>query len=378
MKMNEFKLERYFAKYEFSAKYLLCSSDPEPLKLHEVLELDSETALDELKNLSLGYTDTKGSPELRIEVSKLYKSISNENVLITSSAEEAIFLFMNSILNSNDHVIVHFPNYQSLEESARYKCCEITRWEVKEENDWDLNIDFLKSSIKENTKAIILNIPHNPTGYILSRQKLEQIVDIAREKNIILFCDEVYRFLEYDTKSRLPAMCDLYENGVSIGAMAKAFSLPGLRIGWAATNNKKIIEAMAMFKDYTTICNSAPSEFLSTIALRNKDKIIRRNLELINGNLNILNAFFEKHKNIFDWKQPKAGTIGFPSLKIDINADEFCERLIEKSSVMLLPSTKYNYGNKNIRFGFGRKNMTLALNELEKFLSESFNLASKT
>ena len=205
----------------------------------------------------------------------------------------------------------------------------------------------------------------------MKKEKLNEIVEIARKHNIFIFSDEVYRFLEYNEKDRLPAICDIYENGVSCSVMSKAFGLAGLRIGWAATKNKNILNKMTVFKDYTTICASAPSSFLAELALRNKEKIIKRNLEIIQGNLTILNKFFGKYQDIFNWSAPRAGTIAFPSFKIDINTESLCLALVENHGVMLLPSTVYDCGNKNFRIGLGRKNMKECLSKFEKYLVES-------
>ena len=367
MHISEFKLERYFAKYEFSAPYLLCSSDPESFTVEELLNYEAGS-LEKLKKCWLGYPETTGIEELRKEISKLYKGISPEDIIVHSGGEEGIFLFMNAMLNPDDHVIAHFPAYQSLYEIARSCGCEITFWKVKEEDNWELDIDFLKKNIKENTKAIIINCPHNPTGYLPSKEKFEEIIKIAKEKNILVFCDEAYRFLEYNEKDRLPAVCEFYENAVSLGIMTKAFALPGIRIGWLATKNKKILEQIAIFKEYTTIASNMPGQLLAVIALRNKEKILKRNLQIIQSNLKILNSFFDKYKDIFNWTPPKAGTIAFLSIKLNIDIEKFCLDLVESKGVFLLPSTVYDYGNKHFRIGFGRKNMKECLEKFEEYL----------
>lgn len=370
MKIEEFKLERFFSKYEFKVKYLLCSSDPESFSVEELLSLEP-AAKEQFGKQWLGYTETQGSPELRREILKLYEKAKIEDVLVHSGAEEGIFIFMNIALNPGDHVISMFPAYQSLYEIAKSIGCEVTKWELNEKDNWELDVDFLKRSIKKNTKAIILNIPHNPTGYVMSQDKLNQIVEVARKQNIFILSDEVYRFLEYKNEDRLPAIYDLYENGISIGGMSKAFALPGLRICWTATKNKEILEKMARFKDYTTICSSAPGEFLAALAIRNKEKIFKRNLEIISGNLKILNNFFDKYKNIFNWSPPKAGMISFPQIKLNIDSEKFCVDLAEKQGILLLPSTKYDFENKHFRIGFGRKNMPEALKLFEKYVIDN-------
>lgn len=375
MKINDFKLERFFAKYEFSAPYLLCSSDCQSFSAKELLDLGKNSEA-ELKKLWLGYTESQGNPILRKEISKLYKNINENEIIVFAGAEEGIFVFMNVLLEKGDHVIVQYPAYQSLYQVAKALGCEITKWMMSDKDGWELDIEFLKKSIKKNTRAIVINCPHNPTGYLMPKDKLKEIIDIARKQNIYIFSDEVYRFMEYNEHDRLPAACDLYGRGVSLGVMSKTFGLAGLRIGWIATKDKKLFKEIISFKDYTTICNSAPSEFFSILALKNKEKIVKRNLVIIKSNLALLDNFFKKYRNLFEWVKPKAGSIAFPKIKFNKNVEEFCIDLVNKKGVLLLPSTLYDFDDKHFRIGFGRKNMPIALKKLEEYIIEK-NLKSK-
>ena len=370
MKINQFKLERYFAQYEFKAPYLLSSSDCESFSVREILELEEGATADYLHQ-RLGYTESEGDPELRQEIAKLYSSIATEDVFCFAGAQEGIFVFMNSLLNKGDHIIVQFPAYQSLYEIEKAIGCEVSLWTMDEHSKWSLDLNFLTSNIMENTKAIIINFPHNPTGMTLSKGQFDQIIEIAKKYDLYLFVDEVYRFLEYEEEDRLPAICDIYAKGISLGVMSKAFGLAGLRIGWVSTKNQSILQQMKAFKDYTTICNSAPSEYLAKIALRNKAVILQRNLDIIHTNLNLLDTFFQKYSHIFEWVKPKAGSIGFVKIKFDQNIDDFCLDLVEKQGVLLLPSTLYEFDAKYFRIGFGRKNMPEALSKLEVYIKNN-------
>ncbi|TXT54483.1 MAG: Capreomycidine synthase [Promethearchaeota archaeon] len=371
MRIDQFKLEEFFAKYEFKVEYLLCSSDCESWTIEELLDLGPYYK-EELNNLWLGYTESEGDLQLRKEISKIYTTIDEDNILVFSGAEEGIFIFMNVFLNKGDHIIVQYPAYQSLFEIANSIGCEVSYWNMVVDKDWDLKIEDLRASIRSNTKAIILNFPHNPTGFIPDKEKYRKIVDLAEEHDIYLFSDEVYRYLEYKKKDRLPAACDIYENALSLGVMSKTFGLAGLRIGWIASDDIELLDKLQSFKHYTTICNSAPSEYLATIALENKNYLIERNLEIIGTNLELLDEFFEVYDEFFDWYRPKAGSIAFPKLKIDQNIEEFCLDLLDKEGVLLMPSTKYNYGKKHFRIGFGRINMPEALEKLEKYMKGNF------
>lgn len=367
MNLPAFKLERYFAQYEFHVEFTLCSSDSESLGVGTLLDLEPG-AREKLEQLWLGYTESQGAPSLRAEIARIYETIQPENVLVHSGAEEAIFLFMHAALGAGDHVIVHTPFYQSLGTVASSIGCEITRWEAREENGWAPDVDELDRMIRPNTRAIILNTPHNPTGYVMSCGDYTRVNQIARERGIVLFSDEVYREAEYDAAARLTSACDVNETAVSLGVMSKTYGLPGLRIGWIATHNAAIFERMAALKDYTTICNSAPSEFLAELGLRHRGALARRNLDLITHNLGLLDTFFALNADRFTWVRPRAGPIAFPKL-LHGDVDLFCHGAVTQAGVLLLPGTLFDDTDNHFRIGFGRANMPQVLARFQEFLA---------
>jgi len=368
MKIDEFRLERFLAEYEFSAPHLLCTSDCQSMQVSELLEM-TDYSLSELGKLHLGYTESRGSPLLREKISELYSDVEPDDVIVFAGAEEAIFVFMNVFLNPKDHIIVQYPAYQSLYQIAESAGCRVSRWMMEEKNGWKPDIEELKEIIGTDTKAIVINTPHNPTGYHFSDSEFREIRDIAAEKGIAVLSDEVYRGLEYNRNERLPAMAEIYERGVSIGVMSKAFGLAGLRIGWLISKDKTLLNRIISFKDYTTICSSAPSEFLSTAALSVSEDIFRKNNAVIHENLSLLDSFFEKYEESFSWIKPKAGPIAFPSLLSGEESMNFALSAIENSGVLLLPSEIYDFGSRNFRIGFGRRDMKTSLEKFEEFLN---------
>ncbi len=366
MRLPPFKLERFFARHEFKTEYLLCSSDCESMTIAELLSL-SPTAAERFKEHRLGYTESQGAPGLRSEISKIYTTIQPGQVLVHSGAEEAIFLFMHAALESGDHVIVQAPGYQSLAEVARGLGCSVTLWQARSSPGWDWDLDDLLNALRPTTRALVINMPHNPTGYLMSGERFEKLVRIVRDHRLILFADEVYRESEYDAADRLPAACDLDDRAVSLGVLSKTYGLPGLRIGWVATHNERILNAMAMLKDYTTICNSAPSEFLAELALQQRSALVQRSMGIIKRNLQILDDFFMRHAARFEWRKPKAGPIAFPRLRRG-EVDRFCDRLITEAGVLLLPGSVYDDRRNHFRIGFGRADMPEAVARLDDFL----------
>ena len=366
MQISAFKLERYFARYEFNVKYVMCASDCESFSIEDLLAFEPGAA-DRLHRLRLGYTDSQGSPSLRQAICQIYDTIQPNHVLVHTGAEEAIFLFMHAALTAEDHVIVHWPCYQSLFEVARSIGCQVSLLKAREENGWSLDPEELLQHIRPNTKTVIINTPHNPTGNLMPADMFLRIAHICRDRGILLFSDEVYRESEYLREDRLPAACDLGEYTVSLGVMSKTYGLAGLRIGWIATRNADIYKKMAILKDYTTICNSAPGEFLAELALRHRQKLVERNMRIIADNLAVLDAFFARQGDRFAWQRPKAGAIGFPRL-VGEDVVQFCETLVSAAGVLLLPGTLYDDGGNHFRIGFGRQNLPEALAQLERFL----------
>ena len=237
MRLPEFTLERYFARFEFDAPYLLSSSDVEGFRLPELLALADDECRALWAELSLGYTESPGHPALRRAIAEGYERIAPGETLVFSGAEEAIFAVLNTTLGPGDHAVVVWPAYQSLYEVARATGAAVTLVPLDAARGWAIDLAALRAAIRPETRLIVVNFPHNPTGALPDRDTFAAIVDLGRECGAWLLSDEVYRLLEYDPAERLPAAADRYERAISLGVMSKAFALAGLRIGWVATRD---------------------------------------------------------------------------------------------------------------------------------------------
>lgn len=370
MPLPPFKLERYFSRHEFTAPYILCASDCEPLTLNELLSMIHGETMKMWNMLKLGYTETRGHPELRNEIAALYRSVKPDDIFVLAP-EEGIFIAMNTLLTKGDEVITTFPAYQSLYEIARSGGCEVKYWKPKYKNGWRFHIEDLETIMSKNTRLLVINFPHNPTGATISGEMQQQIVELAKKNDTILFSDEMYQYLEYKEKDRLPSIADQYDQSVTLSGMSKTYALSGLRIGWMITKNGKWMNDFSAYRDYTTICNNAPGEILAIMGLKAREQILRRNHEIIRYNLNLLNRFFSKHDDYFDWHKPKAGPVAFPRLRGNINANDFCKDLLESKGVLLLPPKVYEFRVNHFRIGFARKNLPEALEQLEEYIEEN-------
>jgi aspartate/methionine/tyrosine aminotransferase len=367
MPIEPFKLERYYAKYEFTARYMLSSSDCEARPIGEILAFEPGAA-ERLQQVWLGYTEAPGAPELREAITALYTKTAPGQILVHTGAEEAIYTFYNALLAPGDHVIVQTPAYQSALSIPRALGCAITEWPGRPEDGWAPDLDALAGLIRPNTKALYLCSPANPTGFHFSADAFRRVIDLAESRGIVVFSDEVYRELEHDPALRLPAACDLGERAVSLGVMSKAYGLAGLRIGWAASHNAALLAGMANVKDYLSICASAPSEFLAAIALRHRDILIRRNLGLVQRNLSLVDAFLAQRPDLFSWVRPRAGPIGFVQYRGPGTSEDFCRRVVEGCSVLLAPGELYEQPGY-FRLGYGRATLPEALAAFDGFLS---------
>lgn len=370
MQIAEFALERYFARWEFNVRHLLCASDVEGYSMSELVALADVETRSMWERLTLGYTESSGHPLLRAEIASLYETVDAGDVLTFTGAEEAIFLSMHALLAPADHAVVMWPAYQSLFEVGRSVGAEITLVALNP-RDWSLDVDAIEAALKPNTRAIVVNYPHSPTGALIDRASMDHLTSLAEERGITLFSDEVYRYLELDEAGRLPAAVDRGTRTVSLGVMSKSFALAGLRVGWIATHDRALRQRLSALKDYTTICGSAPSEVLALMALRARERVLGRSRAIIAANLPLLDAFFARWNERLDWVRPRGGSVGFPRLLTDEPGaiDRFSSDLVRDVGVLLLPGSAFQHPGNHFRIGFGRTDMPMALERLDAFIA---------
>ena len=371
--MRNFELETFFSKWEFKAKYHMTASDCQSMSVEELLTMASPEDKEKVEKLWLGYTETWGAPDLREVIAETYDGLSFENILCFAGAEEGIYAAMRVILDKDDHAIVVVPNYQAAE-TIPLDICEVSGVPLQPDNNWFLDIGEIAAAIKPNTRLISINFPNNPTGAIIPEDNLQALVQLCRQHDIYLFSDEVYRLVETDEFRRITQAADVYEKGISLNVCSKAYGLPGLRIGWIASQDKELLLELERYKHYLSICNSAPSERLAVIALKNREKILARNRALLKSNLKLVDNFFADYPDLFDWTTPDGGCVAYPRYKGTDGVENFCHQLIENHGVLLLPSSIYvselmETPSDRFRLGFGRDNIAAGLKAMKEYLN---------
>lgn len=369
--LEPFKLERYFARYEFKVRYLLSASDCEAVSQSDLLALADDDARQRWDRLRLGYTESQGDPGLRSAIASQYTTVAPEDVQVVVP-EEGIYIAMRSLLEPGDHVVAMQPAYQSLYEVARAQGCEVTPWPVVMSGTgdrWQLDLDQLAGLIRPETRLIVINFPHNPTGLVPPRNFLDAVFDLARRHDLYVFSDEMYRGLELDPGLRLPAAVDLYPKALSLAGLSKTHAAPGLRLGWLITRAPRVMDRLMAYHDYTIICHSAPSEVLGLIAVRATENLLARNLALIRAHTALAAAFCARHPDRFRWLAPQGGSIAFPAYLGPSKVDEWCQLVLDRQGVLIVPAGIFDFAGSHFRVGLGRANFPEALARVEESLT---------
>lgn len=374
--LPDFRLEAFFSRWEFAARYHLTASDAETLSLSELLDLASSDDRIAFENMRLSYTQTFGAPDLREAIAATFDGRTARDILCFAGAEEGIYTAMRVLLRPHDHAIVVTPNYQAAE-TVPLSICAVTGVPLDPERGWTLDIDRVAAAIRPETRLVSINFPHNPTGKILERDRFDALIELCRRHGLWLFSDEVYRPLGSEGTVHLPQVADVYERGLSLGVMSKAYGLPGLRIGWIACADRDVLGRLERYKHYLSICNAGPSERLAVIALKAREHILARNRALVTQNLALFDAFFAERADLFTWYRPDGGCVAYPRYLGADGVDAFAERLVEKAGVLVLPSGIYQSTlcptpPDRFRVGFGRSGIEAGLAAFASYIENTY------
>lgn len=370
--LPDFRLEAYFSRWEFVARYHLTASDAQTMRLSELLALADEEDRRAWDELSLGYTQTFGDPGLLQAIAATYTNVAPGDIVCFAGAEEGLYLAMQALLGPDDHAVVVTPNYQAAE-TVPMSICAVTAVALDPDRGWALDLDAVEKALQPNTRVLSVSFPNNPTGRVLGAADFTRLAALCDERRIHLFSDEVHRGLERDSASTLPQAADLSERALSLNVVSKALGLPGLRIGWIACRDRQILSRLERAKHYTTICNAAPSEVLARIALKARRRILARNRAIVDANLPRFDAFFAEFAHLFEWAPPEGGCVAFPRYLGADGVEAFCAALVEGAGVLLVPSGIFSSAlmatpRDRFRIGIGRADAPQALDAFAGWL----------
>ncbi|TKJ23550.1 MAG: aminotransferase [Promethearchaeota archaeon Loki_b32] len=376
-KFQPFAKERWMSKFEQDVEFNLTESSVHPMSLSELLS-DDPDYINHLLATDLNYPHVNGIPELRENIAVLYDGATADNVLVTVGAIEANYNAIRTLLAAGDEIVMMLPNYMQIWGIAKNNNFRLRTLHLLEENGWAPDLDELQEKVTKNTKLIAVCNPNNPTGYILTENEMDAIVNAAERVGAWILADEVYNGTERLINDQTPSFYGRYDKVLAVGSMSKAYGLPGLRIGWVLGPIDTIDNIWARH-EYTTISATMLSNKLAAIALSPKvrPRIIKRTRKFIRNGYLVLQSWMDNHKNTFSFIPPQAAAILFLRYHLDINSTEFAERLRKEKNVLIIPGDFFGM-DKFLRIGFGlpQDYLTQALSRIHELIMELKNSQS--
>jgi len=364
MKIRDFGVEIWMNRYENHCELNLAETCVESLTVEELLDMagKKDGILAELLPMKLTYGAIEGSDRLRGLIAGLYEKQAVENIVVTHGAIGANALVHETLVEPGDRVISVLPTYQQHYSIPESFGADVRILKLTEAQGFLPDLAELRRHAVPGTRLICLNNPNNPTGSLMDRDFLLQIVEIARGCGAWILCDEVYRGTDQEGDGMTASIADLYEKGISTGSMSKTYSLAGLRLGWIA-GPKALLQAVSIHRDYNTISVGMLDDHFAAIALENRDKILARSQSITRRNLAILAEWVE-NEPLISWVKPRSGTTALLKFDLPITSEAFCTRLLERTGVMLTPGSAmdmegylrigYSNGEAILREGLAR------------------------
>ena len=338
MKIRPFYVEEWMNTYESGAKYNIAETCVDSISLDELWKMTGVDGVQFWKEFCrerMTYGDIEGFPAFREGVCGLYRSMRPENIIPTHGAAGANHHVFYSLIEPGDRVVSIMPTYQQLYSIPESYGADLAVLPLRESKQYLPDLEELRRLVTPETKLICINNPNNPTGALMSKELLQQIVEIAKTAGAYILCDEVYRHLtQEDIWSE--SIVDLYEKGISVSSMSKVFSLAGIRLGWIATHDQDVIKTCLSHRDYNLISCGMIDERIAAIALENKDALLRRSRSIVRENLALLDAWVNSEPRIH-YVRPRAGTTALVYYDYPIGSYEFCERMYHETGAFVTP-----------------------------------------
>ena len=371
MKIKPFAVEEWMNRYEEGAKYNIAETCVDSISVDELFALtgeDKQAFLDAFCARRLTYGDIFGAPAFKEGVSGLYRTIRPEEIVTTHGAAGASHHVFYSLVEPGDRVVSIMPTYQQLYSIPESYGADVQLLHLKQENDYLPDLQELRQLVTPGTKMICINNPNNPTGALMSRELLEEIVAIARSAGAYILCDEVYRHLsQSDVWSE--SIADLYEKGISLGSMSKVFSLAGLRLGWIATHDEAALASMLSHRDYNLISCGLFDEALAGLALKHKDVLLQRSQKIVRENLAILDAWVQRQPHVH-YTKPLAGTTALVYYDYDIPSEKLCHDMYHATGAFVTPGDCFEQPRSmRIGYAYGKQALIDGLKAIDDYFA---------
>lgn len=361
-------LQEFFdSPLAMAARYKLSASACEPVSMSELLALEPDAA-EGLTSLVLDYPARYAPDGIIEKIAARYPGLDPSAVMVTSGVDEGLGMLFLTQVDPGDRVVVLTPCYPPHLDLPRWRGAETVQWRAREENDWVPDLDELRELTREKTRLVVATFPQNPTGFMPDEDFLVEFTAILRESGATLLSDEIYAGLPLGGLGA-PDMACRYEKAVILDGLSKTFALPGLRVGWLATRDARIIDGLKRTKMLFNCYLPGPVEHLTALALRHEPELLQRNNEILSTGIATADAFFQRHGNLFAWDPPKGGVVTFPRWLGPGGTKALSDRLLEEASTALAPSLCFDAGDAHFRLGLCRATFPAALAQFDEFLS---------
>lgn len=364
MQLKPFLLDVWLDQYEHNIEFNLGASTGPTWTVNDILALADDEIRHRFLNHNLVYGRPAGADSLREAIAEM-QGVPVETVQIVTGASEALVALMWLAAEPGANVIIPLPGYAPFSALPQSLGLETRFYRLRRENAFRVDPDEIKQLTDSNTKLILVNSPHHPTGATIGDGEMEALHDFAAERGIQLVSEEVYHPIYHgrQTKSAAPL-----PNATVIGDLSKAFALPGVRTGWMIEHDAQRRRQYWTARAYFSISNTTTGEILSEIAIRNRGAVLGKTQEISTRNLKLLDRFMGEHRDVLGWIPPQGGMTAFPWLVSGEDARPFCQGAAERG-VLLAPGDCFD-APSHFRLGFAAAgdNFSQALDRFGSFV----------
>jgi aspartate/methionine/tyrosine aminotransferase len=367
MKLPPFLLDRWIAQKNTAdppIEYDLASSTGPVWTLRELLALSGGDELEALLDTNVSYTSAVGTPALRAAIAAL-EGVTPDDVQVVTGAAEALLILFFLAAEPGANVVLPNPGFPANTALAESLGIAIRFYTLRAENQFRPDLDEIRGLVDRDTRLLLVNSPHNPTGAVLSDAEMESLHDFCAERNIRFVSDQVYHPIYHGPHTRSAARLS---HATVISDFSKALCLSGLRVGWIVDLDPRRRERYRDARNYFTITSNVFGERLAVLALAHSQKIYERARQVSQENLALLDRVFSRHEGLLHWVRPRGGMTAYPWLADGADAREFCLRLA-KRGVLIVPGDCFGQPS-HFRLGFAASGnrFPLAMERFADFL----------